>query len=154
MKWHCSILILLSVLLPVGCKWFAPRSQVSFENLRKDESIYVQFDSRGCFHHTTFQLWVEQTPSGVTSLAASNSSGGRLHPIELNRTDLKSLNFLMSWYRHNQHKGCTTMDTITVTKFHLGVPVVTEKFVDDSCELGNRIEMPTFSTYYERAGGR
>jgi hypothetical protein len=140
--------------LLVGCKAVSAPKQISFENLEKNESIQVQFNSRGCFHHTAFLLLVEKDPSGFNRLATYNQSGERLDPIALDRVDLKYLNLLMEWYRHNHGGSCTTVDTITVSKHREGLKIAEEHFTDESCELGSRIDMPTFSTYWERAGGK
>jgi hypothetical protein len=128
--------------------------QIFFENLGPNESIHVQFESRGCFHHSIVQLWFEKGASGAITIATSNQPGARPSTIELTPIDLKYLDLLMAWYRNNRKGSCTTVDTITVTKYRSGSPITSEKFIDESCELGRRIEIPTFLTFYARAGGK
>jgi hypothetical protein len=106
-----------------------------------------------CFHHTKYRLSFESNSFGVVRLSAFDQNGAKRAPISLDRSDLKSLDRLLSLYRNIRQGGCTTVDTITVTKYRGGAIVAEERFTDDTCDLGSRIEMATFSTYWAKAGG-
>ena len=138
----------------LGCKPSNTQSPISFEAIRSGEKIAVQFESRGCFHQTQFKLWFEGSSSGVVNLKADPTNRVSKDPIQLSSSDLKSLNLLLAIYRNVRKGGCTTVDTITVTKFVSGKPVAEEKFIDETCDLGSRVQISTFEHYWEMANGK
>jgi hypothetical protein len=99
-------------------------------------------------------LWFEGTNGGEVYLRADTSGSHGRAPVQMRSTDLKSLNLLLAIYRNVRKGGCTTVDTIIVTKFASGRAVLEEKYVDETCDLGGRVQTPTFEHYLEIADGK
>lgn len=154
-------LLLLAVWLLGGCTTPPPppampssgegdtTSTPTFYDAEPGDSVTIDFQSAGCFHHDDHHVVITQGATPGVMIArgtgahyfwrgtdppnaaptAVKSSGSTL----LSPNDIERLNKLIAFYRQNHRTGCTTEDHIQITRKHGNRILAHEAFEDSSC---------------------
>lgn len=127
----------------------------SFAKLPVGDVMVVEYSSSGCFHSFGYEFVFEGGKAKVTSVVHDWSGNKKAvvkteGEVVLSKEDLKGLDRLVKFYRAISGGGCTTVDTITITRRRGGKVVATEKFVDATCGTYDRKDLMTFARLGQR----
>jgi hypothetical protein len=149
------LLVVGAMLVCSGCSQFglSPKSPALFSGLEPDQTVEVFYTSKGCFHSDSVELVFSPGPTGL--MVAGFDTAPRvdmkrmvevrervtLKPISITHQDAHRLDRLMEFYRGAKDGGCTTMDTIRVTKRAGKEVLSSESFEDASCATYDRKDL-------------
>ena len=119
-------------------------SSPSLAQLASGERLRIAYHSQGCFHERQYDIEFQ----GGASVTARSGS----HTVTLSPQQVAGLDRLFAFYRSRPRGGCTTVDTITITRFRSSERVSSEKFVDDSCATYQMTDVTRLSEIAKQLG--
>lgn len=139
----------------------ASEEVATFSSLPKDDELHVTFTSRGCWQDASYQLTFRRSIETAVSVVQfkrerspdlkvfTSTNSIDLGDLSLTKTDVEGLDRLLEFYRSSPPKGCTTIETISMSQYHAGKLVATEQFIDGSCSY-DRKDLTRFTALIER----
>ena len=119
-------LLVCVVVLNLCGSVFALADSAALSELPEGEELRVAYHSKGCFDERQYEIVFEHNAT-VTARAG----GGK--PVALSAAEVAGLDRLFEFYRSRPSGGCTTVNTITMSKTAAGKAISSESYVDGSC---------------------
>ena len=135
-------LVLLGLLSPSP----SASPTVSFSELQDGDTLWVTFESGGCFHGYRAELTLlGREPSTMhvkfwNLTLASSPKEPEARTVKLTRTDRSGLDRLVAYYKTKPPGGCTTVDRISLSMSRKGRRSSPLNFTDGSCHQFRRSE--------------
>jgi hypothetical protein len=131
-------------------------------SLPRTDTLQISFTSTGCFHFDSYEVSVRRTDrysvsvveifeKGPTAfdqqISESPPTRVELGELLLSRKEVVGLDRLLKFYRSKKPEGCTTTDTISISRIRNGNVIATEQFVDQSCRADGKhlLRIPEFA---------
>ena len=127
------------------------------------EALAAKYHSRGCGGGSSYELLMTMTGEGVRVTGTDTSSHPDermkkiiehdrrpLLPVVLSAHDAIKLDRLFEFYRGERPSGCTTSESIVLTRLSGGKAVATESFTDSSCGTEGRPDILSLESLVSR----
>ena len=153
-----KLLTLSLLLLLTACSQTQPSAQKDViypEKLNPNDSIVVNYDSQGCFHHHSNVLVFKK--DSVTVYDKLNqwnqkyTEKKKVGTIKLNSFDQSRLRSLFGYYERDLKGKCTTQDNIEINYYIDKTLISSKKIVDGTCGVEAPERETSFSEFIERA---
>ena len=153
-----KLLTLSLLLLLTACSQTQPSAEqevISLEKLNPNDSIVVNYDSQGCFHHRSNVLVFKK--DSVTVYDKINqwnkkyAKKKKVGTVKLNSFDQSRLRSLFHYYERDLKGECTSQDTIEINHYTDKTLISSKKIVDGACGVESRERVTSFYEFVERA---
>ena len=158
MKKIKKLLTLSLLLLLTACSQTKPSAQKDViypEKLNPNDSIVVNYDSQGCFHHHSNVLVFKK--DSVTVYDKINqwnkkyAKKKKVGTVKLNSFDQSRLKSLFRYYESDLKGECTTQEEVEIKHYIDKTLVSSKKLIDGTCGMNQSEKLTSFYEFIERA---
>lgn len=159
-------IILFSLLLTNAVSAQNNKNIVSLKELNVLDTLFVKYNSQGCFHHCSYSFVFYNNNGlfisinelvGLMAVLKDNKlqrESGFKATFKLSSIDTKNIEKLLRYYSHNKEDGCTTVDSIFIQYKHNNEIIKDYTVVDGSCEIDNKKNIVSFYDFISSAKKR
>ena len=149
---------LLTLSLLTACSQTQPSAQKDViypEKLNPNDSIVVNYDSHGCFHHRSNVLVFKK--DSVTVYDKINkwnqkyAEKKKVGIVKLNSFDQSRLRSLFRYYESDLKGNCTTQKEVEIKYYIAKTLISSKKVLDGTCGEGQAKSLTSFYEFVERA---
>lgn len=136
MKKYITLIILAMTFSLITFNAIANQRPRSIKNLSPDQSLEIDYLSRGCFHRHHVSISIlpgKPFTVKIKKCFFANKQCDVEQVLELSAEDIEKLDQQINYYREKHTGNCTTIDTLTLNWNSKGVNESTELFSDESC---------------------
>ena len=154
-----KLLTLSLLLLLTACSQTKPSAQKNLiypEILKPNESIVVNYDSQGCFHHRSNILIFKKDSvtvyKNINRQKQKHDKKKKIGTVKLTSSDQERLKALFQHYYQGETKGsCTTKEEIEMKYYIDKTLTSSKKVIDSPCDRRRPKELTRFDEFVIRA---
>jgi hypothetical protein len=154
-----QLLTLSLLLLLTACSKTKPSAQKDViypERLKPNESIVVNYDSQGCFHHRSNVLVFNKESvtvyKNINQRNQKYDKKKKIGTVKLTSSDQARLKALFQYYYQGEEKGnCTTKEEIEMKYYIDKTLISSKKVIDSPCDRLRPKNLTRFDEFVIRA---
>jgi len=153
-----KLLTLSLLLLLTACSQTKPsalKDVIYPEKLNPNDSIVVNYDSQGCFHHRSNVLVFKKDSvtiyDNINEWNQKYAEKKKVGTVKLTSSDQARLKSLFHYYQGELKGKCTTQDNIEINHYIDKTLISSKKIVDGTCGVEAPERVTSFYEFVERA---